>query len=78
MAAPNPADDRLTVSLPAGAGGNTVVRLFDATGRVVSTLRPAAGAFRAEIATAALAPGLYVLDMELGGTRRTERVVVKH
>jgi len=73
---PNPAHDRFTVLVPAGAGAAPVhATLLNALGQVVRTQAAASGtAFAVE--TGALAAGVYTLRLQVGATTLAKRVVL--
>lgn len=68
--APNPVADVLQITAPGVVEG---VRVYESTGRLV--LEVARGSAR--VATAGLAPGLYVLEVELDDGRRAVRRFVR-
>lgn len=74
---PNPANDRVRLTLPAGIPPGALAEVVDGTGRIVlqSTLY-----IDAELATGTLAPGLYVVRMNdaSGSTLAQGRLVVQH
>lgn len=72
--APNPAHDAFAVQLPAGFTP-TQAELLNTLGQVVR--RPAVGAARFTVETSGLAPGLYTLRLQAGGTALARRVVVE-
>ncbi len=74
---PNPAHAALYITLPAAAGGGSVV-LYNATGAVVYRAELAAGAPTHTLSTRALPEGLYLLSVRTAGGIQTERVVVRH
>jgi hypothetical protein len=78
--APNPARDRTTVYLAAvpGATSATLV-LTDALGRTVRRHAAAlsASGLRHELSLTGLAPGVYVLRTDAGGSSAVRRVVVE-
>lgn len=68
---PNPAADRLTVELPAAAPASVVLR--NLVGRLL--LAPAAlGADHQMQLPVSLASGLYLLEVQQGGTRAVRRI----
>ena len=68
---PNPAADRVTVSLP--TAGAAMVALRDLTGRVV--LAPAMlGADKQLVLPASLASGIYMLEVKQGGVTAVRRI----
>ena len=71
---PNPAHDGFTVQLPAGFGPGSAA-LLNALGQVVR--RPAVGAASFRVETSGLAPGVYTLRLQAGGTALARRVVVQ-
>ncbi|MCI1188424.1 FG-GAP-like repeat-containing protein [Hymenobacter sp. DH14] len=73
--APNPTHDAFTVTLPAGFGPVASAELLNALGQVVRRQAPRGLRFRVE--TSGLAPGLYTLRLQAGGTALARRVVVE-
>ena len=78
--APNPARSSTLVQLPAVPGAATATLcLTDALGRTLRTetvALPAAG-LRHELSLAGLAPGLYAVQVQAGGTSAAQRLVVE-
>jgi hypothetical protein len=72
---PNPARTAATVQLPAAAGPSTFV-LIDALGRTLRTHAATSGA-RVELDLRGLAPGLYAVQVQAGGTTGTQRLLVE-
>ncbi|MFT6355000.1 MAG: hypothetical protein ACJAZC_000185, partial [Cryomorphaceae bacterium] len=71
---PNPANASLTILT--SAEGFTY-RMYDLTGRLVTTGNSASSAL--ELSTASMAEGLYLLRLEtLEGHSKMERVLIKH
>jgi hypothetical protein len=78
---PNPARERATVrfSVPDDSGDDEVaLRLFDVLGRQVRTVAAGAMTGRQErsVDVSGLSPGLYLLQLEVGSTTRTQRMTV--
>ena len=75
----NPAHASTTVQLPALAGPAATLTLLDALGRPVRTeaLQLATTATTHPLPLAGLAPGLYLVRLEAGGTTATRRLVVE-
>ena len=75
--APNPFSSMLTLSFDARATGPGQLRITDLLGRAVA-VQPVAvrlGANSLPIALPAVAPGMYLLTLEVGETRLTTRIV---
>lgn len=74
---PNPADQWITISGLAEAG---VVRLLDASGRLVREERIAVGAASVQLETGALVPGAYTVQVmaDAGGSPATARLIIAH
>jgi PKD repeat protein len=72
---PNPATDALNLSWVAAHSGHGTVQLLDLSGRTVQTtaLRTLAGSNHLSLATDRLEPGLYLVQLELGGMRISQR-----
>lgn len=70
---PNPSNGNLTIRT--GSGAFTSLRVLDATGRIVRSVRP--GSNSATLELTGLAPGMYTLLADLNGTLRTTRAVVE-
>jgi hypothetical protein len=76
---PSPAHGRTTVQIPAMAGISTVtLHLCDALGRPVRTMEAAlpADGLRKELDLRGLAPGLYVVQVQVGADIVTRRILV--
>jgi hypothetical protein len=77
---PNPARTTATVWLPSLPGARAAtLTITDALGRVRRTenVALAAGSQRHELSLTGLAPGLYALRVQAGGTALTQRLVVE-
>ena len=77
--APNPGSGAMTVHYSIPARGKVVLRLFDVSGRLVSTPVNAtmdAGPHSAQIRTAGLAAGVYFYRLESAGKSLSKRLVV--
>ncbi|RSK34025.1 T9SS type A sorting domain-containing protein [Hymenobacter metallilatus] len=72
---PNPASTTIQVDLPLTEGGTTL-ELRDMQGRVVRQQRLDAGSSSAELRTAGLPGGMYLLRVSQGSTSTTARVVL--
>ncbi|MBT9394153.1 T9SS type A sorting domain-containing protein [Hymenobacter sp. NST-14] len=78
---PNPATGRALLPVQLRTAATVGLSVHDALGRLVATplptrLRPA-GAFEAEVSTAGLAPGLYLLRFAVDGVVMTQRLSVQ-
>lgn len=73
---PNPADDRVFATLPAGMPPQTELLLLDAMGRTVIKERVSSPYVRLD--TSSLPNGTYLLTLLGGGERWNARVVVAH
>ena len=76
---PNPARDRIGVVYRLATPGPADVSVFDALGRRVALLvsgPAAAGKHRAELATDALTPGLFIVVLTTEQGQRSEQVAV--
>jgi hypothetical protein len=70
----------VTVTLPVTAGQQATAEVRDALGRVVvaaRALRVSGGHATGELATAGLAPGVYVLRLTAGTAAVSKRLVVE-
>jgi len=77
--APNPARGRAVVAYAVPVAGRAVVAVYDALGRRVAVLADgpvAAGRHEAELNTAGLSPGVYVVVVESGGARAARTLAV--
>ncbi|MCL4306324.1 T9SS type A sorting domain-containing protein [bacterium] len=75
---PNPFNSNTQLTLTLTRESNTVVRIFDVTGREVSTLlseRLGAGQHRLEWNAAHATAGLYFMTVESGDFRQTQKLV---
>ncbi|MDB5269480.1 MAG: hypothetical protein JWP58_2520 [Hymenobacter sp.] len=74
---PNPAHGTATVQLPAGLGtAPATLTVLDALGRPVRTQTASTNA-RAEMDLTGLAPGLYAVRVQAGGSTASQRLVVE-
>lgn len=76
--APNPFEERTTISYRAAAPGRVMLRVSDGRGQHIDTLRDAmqdAGAYTYEWHTVNLAPGMYTVSLLLDGQLLVERAV---
>lgn len=76
--APNPFEERTTISYRAAAPGRVMLRVSDGRGQHIDTLRDAmqdAGAYTYEWITMHLAPGMYTVTLLLDGQVLVERAV---
>lgn len=76
--APNPFEDRTTISYRNTAPGRVMLRVSDGRGQHIDTLRDAvqdAGAYTYEWNTVDLAPGMYTVSLLLDGQLLVERAV---
>ena len=76
---PNPIRSGATVAFGVGASGPARLALFDVLGREVGVLFDGVvvgDGERVRLGTRGLAPGLYVLRLEAGGTTGTRKVIV--
>ena len=71
---PNPAQDQLTVTVPAG-NSRAEVAVFNARGQQVLSRTVAAGSHSARLAVAGLEPGLYSVRVTREGRTTTHRLV---
>jgi hypothetical protein len=74
---PNPFHDEVTVSCPISRGNNVSVKMTDACGRKVQALstKSPGGLFTCTIDTRALAPGLYLLELQEGDYVRQTKIL---
>lgn len=78
---PQPADANLRVSLQLPQAGHLRLELLDLSGRslqVVHDADVAGGAIQVELATLSLPAGMYLMRMDLDGSKTAERFVVMH
>lgn len=76
--APNPFEERTTISYRAAATGRVMLRVSDGRGQHIDTLRDAmqeAGAYTYEWNTTNLAPGMYTVSLLMDGQLLVERAV---
>ena len=74
--APNPADERLSILLPASLTGGTLA-LYDAMGRIVLNRR-IIGTDRLDLDLSGHAEGVYLLEGIAPGIRIQQRLVIAH
>ncbi len=75
---PNPAHDALQVRLGKPLGNDGLLRIWDATGRLIRTIPMASGATALEVDCSSLVSGLFSLEMISGEGRGSAKVVVTH
>lgn len=73
---PNPADDRVVVELPEAATGT--IKLYDVTGKVLSTQAIENGKLSYTVNTSSLAAGTYFVTIQTGASIQSQHVVVQH
>jgi PKD repeat protein len=80
LVAPNPAQDRFTVSFHNERSAPAVLELLDVTGRSISTLLNstiAPGEQRLEVPVAELGAGIYFLRLQRDGEQQVSRIVIE-
>ena len=75
--APNPAHGRAEVTLAAPAATGTTVELHDLAGRLLRTLRPAAGATTLDLDLQGLPPAAYFLRLSSPAGTSVRRLLVR-
>ena len=75
--APNPAHGRTEVTLAAPAAAGTTVELHDLAGRLLRTLRPAAGATTLDLDLTGLPPAAYFLRLSSPAGTSVRRLLVR-
>lgn len=81
IASPNPADGMLSLAFIAPEAGNATIRFYDAAGRIANEkIIPVngTGTNKTEINTSAMARGIYLVKIEIGGTEAWTRIAVTH
>ncbi len=74
---PNPAIEVLMISMPTGAALSDL-RIYDAQGRIVRTIRPAVANESFSLDVSSLSPGLhYITVRTIDGTSSTQKLVVE-
>jgi hypothetical protein len=79
--APNPFANTTTISYSLPKSGNASLKLFDITGKLVTTLargraRSGDNASRLDASASRLAPGVYLIELESSSGRLTRKVIV--
>jgi hypothetical protein len=74
---PNPAHERLQVRFGQAVRGDGMLRMWDATGRVVRSVAVASGTFVIDVDCVGLAAGVYALEIVSGDGRGSVKVVVE-
>ena len=75
---PNPAHDELHLRFEKPLSGEGLLRIWDATGRLIRTIPTAPGATAMQIDCMNLVSGLFTLEMISGEGRGSAKVVVAH
>ena len=75
--APNPFTSTLSISLQTGTTGSVICRVLSLTGQVLvtRTTAPTSGPSAINLDLASLAPGTYLLEMQVDGERMVRKVV---
>jgi hypothetical protein len=78
--APNPVQNRATLSFAVKEAQETTIRLYNVLGQEVATLyrgTPTAGeSQRLDLSATGLSSGVYFLRLQAGGQTRTQKVTV--
>lgn len=74
---PNPAHDRLQVRFGQALRGESMLRMWDAMGRIVRTVSVTSGAYIIDVDCIGLAAGVYALEIVSGDGRGSVKVVVE-
>lgn len=75
---PNPAKGNVTIELPTATKTPLQLQVMNATGQVVLAKELAPGQQSWNVALPTLSEGVYLLQMQLNNTQRTEKLVVRH
>ncbi len=77
---PNPATDRVTLSLPSNGFAETTLTILDLLGRQLlkQKILPGPGSGQVDISLSEIPTGIYLLRMEIGREVWQERLVVAH
>ncbi|MEO8764944.1 MAG: T9SS type A sorting domain-containing protein [Ginsengibacter sp.] len=73
---PNPANNYLSITVPAGSSGKTQVMVYDAAGRQLTSLIMSTTA--EDINTSGFPNGTYILKTLNNGEARTQKIVIVH
>jgi hypothetical protein len=79
-AAPNPFSNATTISYSLPQGGNISLKLYDVTGKLVSTLASGyhdAGALSFVVCRSSFASGLYLLKLETDNSTTTAKLIIE-
>jgi hypothetical protein len=77
---PNPFSDATTISYSLPRAGNVNLRLYDVTGKFVSTLASGfhpAGTSASVVQRSTLSTGIYLLKLEVGTTTTTAKLIIE-
>ena len=74
---PNPANDKINVSIDQEKDSNWTMRMFNTVGQIVFT-QSGESSQTLQIDSRNLQNGLYILEIQTASERKTERVVVQH
>jgi Secretion system C-terminal sorting domain/Thermolysin metallopeptidase, catalytic domain len=73
---PNPADDKIHVTMP--AGNNGTIKLYDLTGKEMGNVTVTPGCSAYSIPTNTIAAGVYYLVIQIGSSIQSKKIVVNH
>jgi PKD repeat protein len=74
---PQPADDHVTVGFGTEAGAQWTARIHNSLGATVMNERISTGSTAHTFDVAALAPGAYLLELEMGTSRWTRTLIIR-
>jgi hypothetical protein len=78
IVAPNPAADKVQITVANGFAGNIPVKLYNLQGQVINIMGIKTGSNTLEFNVSNIPAGNYWLEMQVNGTKVTERILVQH
>jgi hypothetical protein len=76
--APNPAADKVYITVANGFAGNTIVQLINLQGQAINVQGIKTGSNTLELDVSNIPAGNYWLEMQANGAKVTERILVQH
>jgi hypothetical protein len=76
--APNPAMDKVQITVATGLAGNIMVKLYNLQGQAINVPGIKTGSNTMELDVRNIPAGNYWLEMQVNGAKVTERILVQH
>ena len=74
---PNPADEKINVTINHNSDTEWTLRVLNATGQAVFSQK-GQGSNTLDVATKSLQNGLYIIELQAAGERKMNKVIVQH